>query len=262
MRLRHSFLLPLFASAAVSAAPAARAQVAKELPPAELEYVILHGDPLEPSGTAHLSFRPVDTARGRQLEIRAHVQYTIPPKGDPSSDPLVYEEESTVFCDGEGVVRFDTRATALGEERKNVGLRTGDTYQITTTFEGKKRSYAISAEVRRSNFALFCGGYLEERLDGGEPFEDFPMLYPVGGDHKARQRFREAEFPFEIGPKTSVPTVISRIEKKDKSHDRIWNAVAGPQILLRMEESTNFGPMVYELRTVNGVPAAESGLLR
>jgi hypothetical protein len=93
-------------------------------------------------------------------------------------------------------------------------------------------------------------------------FSDFPLLYPVAGEHKARQKFREAVLPFALGPDRQVDSIITRLKKQDKSMDRIWNAAGGHQILLRMEESTNLGRMIYELSRVNGEHPAASPLLR
>jgi hypothetical protein len=108
---------------------------------------------------------------------------------------------------------------------------------------------------------MFCAGFLAEPLAEGDFFSDFPLLYPVAGDHKARQRFREAILPFDITPARSISTIITRVEKQDKTSDRYWNADDAHEILLRLEETTSFGVMIYQLRTVNGESVADSKLL-
>lgn len=243
--------------AALSAAGAARAQVLKDLAPVELHYVILHGEPFAPVGTADVSFRPVDTPRGRRLEVKSATSYVIP--REPT--PFAYEETASLLCDATGVLKFDTEARAEGDERKNTALRAGRDFQVTTTFQDKKRTYTITSDVRRTNFGMFCAGFLAESLADGDFFSDFPLLYPVGGDHKARQRFREAILPFQATPARTIPTIITRLEKQDKASDRYWNAANAHQILLRMEETTSFGLMIYRLETVNGEPVDASKLL-
>lgn len=235
----------------------ARAQVLKDLSPVELHYVILNGEPAAPVGTADLSFRPVETPRGRRLEVKAAISYVIP--REPA--PFAYSEESTLVCDARGVVKFDTAAHAEGDERKNTALRAGRDFQVTTTFQGKKRTYTITADVSRTNFGMFCAGFLAEPLAEGDFFSDFPLLYPVGGDHKARQRFREAILPFQATAARTIPTIITRLEKQDKTSDRFWNAAHAHEILLRMEETTSFGLMIYRLETVNGESVDASKLL-
>ena len=246
MRLR--FLAICLGASGLSAALPAHAQILKDLSPVELEYVILFGEPAAPVGDATVSFHPVDTPRGRRLEVKAAVRYTIPRQ----PTPFPYEEESTLLCDAAGVLKFDTMARAQGDERRNTGLRTGDDYQVSTTFQGKKRSYTITSHVQRTNFGMFCAGFLAEPLASGDFFSDFPMLYPVGGDHKARQRFREAVLPFEVTGSRSMSTIITRVDKQDKTSDRYWNADDAHEILLRMEETTSFGVMIYQLKSVNG----------
>src|SRR5262245_34686840 len=84
------------------AASGAHAQVMREIPAVELEYALYHGEPATKIGSATLSFRPTDTTRGRRLEIRSHIQYTVPRE----TTPFAYEEEATLLCDAAGVARF------------------------------------------------------------------------------------------------------------------------------------------------------------
>lgn len=251
-------LLPvLLAVPLLAAAGPASGQVLRDLPGVDLHYAILLGEAATPVGTADLSFQPVDTPRGRRLEVKARIAYTIP--REPA--PFAYEEESTLLCDATGLLKFDTEARAEGDERRNTALRAGKDFQVTTTFQGKRRTYSITSDVRRTNFGMFCAGFLEEPLAGGDFFSDFPLLYPVGGDHKARQRFREAILPFQAAPHRAVSTIITRLEKQDKSSDRYWNADDAHEILLRMEETTSFGLMIYVLETVNGESVDTTKLL-
>ncbi len=243
--------------AALCLAGDARAQVLKDLAPVDLHYVILHGEPAAPVGTADMAFRAVDTPRGRRLEVQTAISYVIP--REPA--PFAYEEEATLVCDAEGVLKFDTEARAEGDERTNTALRAGRDFQVTTTFQGKKRTYTITSDVRRTNLGMFCAGFLAEPLAEGDFFSDFPLLYPVGGDHKARQRFREAVLPYQATAARTIPTIVTRLEKPDKTSDRYWNAAHAHEILLRLEETTSFGLMVYRLETVNGEPVDASKLL-
>ena len=239
------------------AASGARAQVLRDLPAVELEYALYHGEPATKIGSATISFRPTDTPRGRRLEIHSRIQYTVP----RNTTPFAYEEEATLLCDAAGVARFDTIARALGDERMNTGTRIDEDYTVTTTFKGKKHTKTITAGVQRTNVGLFASGFLAHPLTDGEMIEDFALLYPVAADHMARQRFREGVMPFSIGKK-QVPCVVTRLDRQNKTSDRLWNTTTGVGMLLRMEESTNFGQIVYELVGVNGVPPEKSELVK
>ncbi len=245
------------AAALTLLATAAPAQVLRDLPDVELEYALYHGEPAKPVGFATAAFKTIDTPRGKRLEVRVRTEYTL-----PRTPPYDYEEEATLLCDAKGVARFETLARALGDERVNTGVRVGEDYQVTTTFRGKKSSTMITAGVQRTNFALFCAAYLQDQLDGPEMFQDFPLLFPVAGTHMARQLFREGVLPFQIAKDREIPASVCRIEAQDKTSDRIFNAAAGHRILVRMEEVSNLGKIVYELVRVNGVPAGESELVR
>jgi len=247
-------LIPLLGSVP---APA-RGQVLRELAPIDLEYAIYWGDPKQEVGEAVVSFHPVDTKRGRRLEIHATISYAL-----PRETLFTYEEESTLLCDEEGLESFNTSARALGKERINVGLRSGDEFHVTTTFAGKKRDNRITADVRRTNFGFFAGAFLDEPLDKGDVLRDYPLLFPVGADHQGRQKYREAILPFTFaGGRKKVHAIRSRVKRPNEKSDYLWNTVEGHQILLRMEESSNLGEMTYELRSVNGVAPAESELIR
>ncbi|GJM44921.1 MAG: hypothetical protein DHS20C21_17630 [Gemmatimonadota bacterium] len=233
--------------------PEAQGQVMRELDPIALEYRILWGEPLAPVGSASVAFSPVDTKRGRRLEVESTIQYTL-----PRDTPFHYEEESKLVCDEEGVASFETTARALGKERINVAIRMGDDYHVTTTFQDKKKTKTITSGVQRTNFGLFAGGFMDEALNQGDLLRDYPLLFPVGGDHQPRQKYREAVLPFVVSADKRVRSIVTRIKRPNDDSDRLWNTVEGHQILLRMEEQTTQGLMVYELLSVNGVSAGES----
>ena len=134
-------------------------------------------------------------------------------------------------------------------------------YQVTTTFKGKKHTKTITAGVQRTNLGLFASGFLAQPLSDGEMMGDFPLLFPVAAEHMPRQRFREGVLPFTLGKK-QVPAVVTRLDKQNKSSDRLWNTTTGHGMLLRMEEQSNFGQIVYELVGVNGVSPDKSELVR
>jgi hypothetical protein len=258
---RPNALRPLAVPAALLAglavAPEAGAQVLRELPAVELVYAIRPADGEEPVGSAELSFRPTDTSRGRRLRVEAHIQYVLT---EGRETPFEYSEQATLTCDGEGVTKFETVARALGKERQNTGVRIGDDFMVTTRFEDEQTQKTITAGVRRTNFGLFCAGYLAEPLGEQPVLTDFPLLFPVAGDHGGRQKFQLAIEPVRIGER-SVSCIHSRINRPNRTRDHLWNSSNALQILVRMEESTNQGKLVYELTQVNGVPAAESGML-
>lgn len=235
----------------------ASGQVLRELEPIDLEYAILWGNPeREVVGAATVSFHPIDGKRGRRLEVKGTIAYIL-----PRQTPFEYAEEFALICDETGVIRFDTAARALDQERVNIAIRMGEDFHLTTEFAGKKSTKTITAGVQRTNFGLFAGAFLAERLDEGPLMSDFPLLYPVGGDHQPRQKIRDAVIPFSIAG-TQVASIQSTLRRKNGKSDRIWNAVKGHQILLRMEERSTLGLMVYELTSVNGVHPSESDLIQ
>lgn len=256
--MRRSIALLLVAGLVPFFPEPATAQILKDLPALELEYAIFWGDPDRAVvGSATVTFRPVDSKRGRRLEVNAHTEYKL-----PRATPFEYAETVTLVCDGTGVTRFETTAKALGKERVNVAIRQGEDFHVTTEFAGKKHSKTITAGVRRTNFGLFAGGFLAEPLDTGGLMQDFPILYPVGGDHKPRQKVRDAILPFGLPGGKKIRSIQSTIRKPDKSADRIWNTTGDYQILLRMEEKSSLGVLVYELTSVNGQSPDESELIQ
>ncbi|MCA9751687.1 MAG: hypothetical protein KC591_05810 [Gemmatimonadetes bacterium] len=238
---------------------AASAQVMRELGPVALEYSIFFQDQSKaPVGGAEISFEPIETKRGRRLQVKSHIEYTLT---EHREEPFHYGEEATLVCDEKGVTSFETTAQAIGKERVNSALRSGDEFHVTTTFEGERHTRSIPAGVSTTNFGLFCGGYLDVPLNEGPMFEDYPILYPVGGEHQARQRYREAILPIGLAADHTVPALVTRLRRKNDANDRLWNSANELEILLRMEESSNLGTFIYILNTVNGIPVTESELI-
>ena len=248
----------ILATAVLAALPGlAAAQVLRELEPIHLEYDIYWGQPAAKVGGASVSFVPTDTKRGRRLEVHAGTQYKL-----PMTPEFDYEEECTMTCDSTGVARFQTTARALGQERLNIALRAGADFQVTTTFGGKTVNKTITAGVRQTNFGLFAGGFLPDRLDGDGMLIDYPLLFPVGGDHLARQKYREAVLPFVLADGSKVPAIATRLKHRDETSDRLWNAEKGHQILLKMDQQSPQGLLIYLLTSVNGVEPSKSELIQ
>lgn len=235
----------------------AAAQVLRELEPIHLEYDIYWGEPVAKVGECSVSFVPTDTKRGRRLEVHAHSRYVL-----PMTPEFDYEEECAMTCDSTGVARFQTTARALGQERVNIALRSGADFQVTTTFGDKTTNKTITSGVRQSNFGLFAGAFLPDRLDGDGMLIDYPLLFPVAGDHLARQKYREAVLPFVLADGTKVPAITTRLKHRDETSDRLWNADKGHQILLKMEQQSPQGILIYRLTSVNGVDPTNSELLQ
>lgn len=249
-------LVALLVAAAASAVPAA-AQVLKDLPAVHLEYAIQDEASGLPVGTMTIGFETIETKRGPRLQITSTTAYTLT---ENREKPFEYSEEAELVCNEEGISRFTTSGQALGKERKNTALRVGEHYHVTTEFEGEKTSKTITAGVRRSNLGLFCAGYLEQPLTGSGVFSDFPLLFPVLGDHKPRQRVQEGVMEREVLGR-SVPAILTRLNKPTRSRFRMWHSANDLEILLRLEEETPQTTLIYDLIKVNGEPANQSELL-
>ena len=237
--------------------PSAAAQVLKDLPPLKLEYVIMDEASGLPVGTRTVDFQVIETKRGNRLQVTSEAEYTLTKN---RQKPFEYSESAELICNEEGITRFSTSARALGKERKNTALRVDRHYHVTTDFEGDKNSKEINADVRRSNFGLFAGGYLAEPLSDGGVFSDFPILYPVLGDHRARQRFQEGIMERDVMGRP-VRAILNRLRKPDRTRFRMWHAANELEILLRLEDETPQTTLIYELIKVNDVPANQSELL-
>lgn len=254
-RLRTTVGLATLCFAALT--PPAAAQVLKDLPPLSLEYAILDQASGLPVGTRTVAFQTIETKRGDRLQITSQSRYTIT---ENRQTPFEYAEDVELICNEEGITRFTTSARAIGKERKNVALRTGRHYQVTTEFDGEKSSKQINADVRRSNFGLFAAGYLAEPLSGAGVFADFPLLFPVLGDHQPRQRIQEGVVERDVMGRT-VRAIVNRLNKPNRTRFRMWHSANELEILLRLEDETPQTTLIYELIKVNDVPANESELL-
>ena len=259
-RSRFSRLRTIVGLAALSLAglvPVAGAQVLKDLPPLKLEYVIVDEASGLPVGSQLVDFQTIETKRGARLQITSESQYTLTKN---RQTPFEYAEEAELVCNEEGITRFTTSARAIGKERKNTALRAGRHYHLTTEFEGDKTSKQITADVRRSNFGLFAAGYLDEPLANAGVFSDFPILFPVLGDHRPRQRFQEGTMLRDVLGR-EVFAILTRLRKPDRTRFRMWHTANELEILLRLEDETPQTTLIYELIKVNDVPANESELL-
>jgi hypothetical protein len=155
---------------------AAQAQVLKDLPPVQLEYRVYVNHEAEPAGTATVSFEGVDTARGRRLEVHGLIRYTV---GTDAPAPVEYLQEASLTCDKEGVEKFDARTRYGAEERRYVGVRIGADYHLTAYHGEEVSQLTGTAGVQRTNWGLFCGGFLAEPLSEGEMMQDYPLLFPA-----------------------------------------------------------------------------------
>jgi hypothetical protein len=235
----------------------AEGQILRDLEDVSLGYEIYLDEDPEPIGTFDISFVRGESSRGPHLEVRARSDYTV-----PLTNPFRHQEDVELYCNEEGIYRFVATRRSGDVERKVSALRKDFDYHVTSELQGKTTQTMITAGVRRSNLGLFCGGFLETPLDQDEMFVDFPLLYPVYANHEARQKYREMTIPMDVGADEPVPIIVSRVQRKDKKSDAMWNTASPHQILIRYEEPTSYGKMVYQLVTVNGEPFAESELIR
>lgn len=239
----------LTAAAAVAAfagTTEAPAQVLRELAPIEMEYEVRIQGAAEPAGTASASFRPVDTRRGRRLEVRTRMDFTL------GEDPSVeYHETAVLTCDARGVEKFETVRRFGALEETYLGIRTATDYAITATVGGEVSQKTETGEVQRSNLGLFCGGFLETTLDGGELIVDYPLLFPTQGRHFPRQKVR-VETLSVAGPDGPLDVIHSRLRKLGGKRDDLWHRDDEHQALLRMVETADFGTLVISIVTLNG----------
>jgi hypothetical protein len=242
-------LPPLAAAALLAALPGqgAEAQVLKDLPPIRLEYRVYLNDATDPAGDASISFEPVDTARGRRLEVRGRVQYMV---GD--EEPVEYRQEASLTCDAAGVEKFEAFTRYAGEERRYVGTRIGIDYHITVHHSGGTLQKTETAGVQRTNWGLFCGGFLSEPLTEGEMLQDYPMLFPSSGRHFPRQKFRTARVALQLPSNQTISVVETQLARLDSDRDRLWNRDDPHEALIRLEEHGPLGLVTYELAAVNG----------
>jgi hypothetical protein len=192
--------------------------------------------------------------------VTEEAEYTL-----PLTTPWRWHELVEVVCDERGVETFEATTTAGELVKKHLGLRQADRYTVTTTVEGGDTTQGeFPDDVRRSNLGMFCGAYLVEPLDRDELLREFPMLWPAHGMRYPRQKFRESTMWFRISDDRQVRTIISTLRKDNKIPivDRYYHVANDLMILVRMESDTEVGLLTWELTAVNGVPLAESELIR
>ena len=85
---------------------------------------------------------------------------------------------------------------------------------------------------------------------------------PVGGDHQARQKYREGQFVIPVSEGRKASVIISTLRRPDKRRDRYYHLDSDHMPLIRLEEETNYGLMTYELTTINGELAGASELFQ
>ena len=102
----------------------------------------------------------------------------------------------------------------------------------------------------------------EEDLAEASIISDFPLLFPVGGDHQPRQKFREGRFLIPISEEKKVAVYLSSLRRLDEKTDRYFHLDNEYMPLIRLEESTNYGVMTYELVSINGEPVTSAEMLR
>jgi hypothetical protein len=233
---------------------AGAAQVYRDLEPVDLVYLIyLNGEEV---GTARISFHPTVEDRGPRLDVEAIREYVL-----PLTTPFEYSETVNLVCNEDGVRSF-TAEVSSGETRtKHVGLLSGEDFHVTSTYQDRQEQKTITSGVRRTNFGLYCGGFLEESLTAGGLIQDWPWLVPSQGDHQPRQKVREAMLTRDFDGRP-VPIVMSTLRRLDKMSDRMVNTAEGHQILLELEETIPYGKLTQVLESVNGKPPAESELIR
>jgi hypothetical protein len=227
--------------------PPATAQVLRDLPPIRLEYRIYLNEAAEPCGTASVSYDFVDGARGRRLEVHALSRYTV---GDEQPVELLHEARLT--CDAEGVEKFDGRTRYGEEERRYVGVRMGIDYHVTVHQGEKVSQRTETAGVQRTNWGMFCGGFLAEQLSDGELIQDYPMLFPSSGRHFPRQKVRSGRVPVRAPSGESFSVIESSLARLDSDKDQLWHRDDAHEVLLRMKEHGPLGVVTYELASVDG----------
>jgi hypothetical protein len=245
----------------VAAAPAS-AQVPRNLPDLRLQYAIYFDDQPVPVGNCEVTFGNVDTKRGARLRVGGITDYTLPLK-----TPWRYRDSVEIYCDARGVEKFEAETTSGDITKKHAGIRRAKTYHVTSTMAGAEPTeLEFPDDVRTSNLAMFCGAYLEERLDEDELLREFPLLWPAQGMRYPRQKFRESIMPFQVAADRKVSAIISTLRKTNKPPpvvDRYYHVADDRMILLRMVvEEPDVGVITYELTTVDGVPLADSELVR
>jgi hypothetical protein len=252
MRTVTKLVYPKFIAAAAICLGAtlgtARAQVLVNREPVALEYEIHFREEPQPVGTCSISFEPIETPDGRRLQVKADIAYDLELR-----TPIQYREKAELFCAGDGLESFDVEIETNGAVRTVHGVREDNEFAVEIVGGGRTIERNVTAGVRRTNYGLFCGAFLEEPLDQDPIFRDYPLFFPAAGDHEGRQKIREGVMPFILVRGEAVRAIFTTLRKPDETSNRYWNAAEPPQMLLRKEETTGYGKLIYVLSTYNGV---------
>jgi hypothetical protein len=227
----------------------APAQVLLDRSPVLLEYAIFLDQGADPIGTAVVSFEPKTTPQGKRLEVRAVEKYTL-----PASSPIQIEDDVLLICDGKGVESFDAKVKVGDTARRHEAVRKGVDYVVKSTMGTKTTEKTITAGVQVTMQGLYCGGFFPKNLRAGALFENFPLLLPSMADHRAGQLVREGAFPVAIRNSDGIPAFVLWLKRLDKNTDKFWLSDDRDQILLRKEQVTDRGTLVYEIVKKNGEP--------
>jgi hypothetical protein len=111
-----------------------------------------------------------------------------------------------------------------------------------------------TAGVQRTNWGLFCGGFLAERIGEGEILQDYPMLFPSSGRHYPRQKFRIGRVPVRSPSGEGFSVIESTLARLDADKDELWHRDHPHEVLLRMKEHGPLGLVTYDLAAVDGAP--------
>jgi len=248
MKQTTTFVLVLLILPLVTAF-GARAQVFLERSPVHLEYAIFLDQGPDPIGSAVVSFEPKTTPQGKRLEVRVLEKYTL-----PASSPMHVEDSVVLICDGKGVESFDATVKVGDNQRRHEAVRKGVDYVVKSTLGTKTTEKTITAGVQCTMQGLYCGGFFPKNLRAGALFENFPLLLPSMADHRAGQLVREGAFPIGIRNSEGIPAFVLWLKRLDKNTDKFWLSDDRDQILLRKEQVTDRGTLVYEIVKKNGEP--------
>ncbi len=227
---------------------AACAQVLVDREPVALEYEIYFREEPQPVGSCSISFEPIETPDGRRLQVKADIAYDLELR-----TPIHYREKAELFCTGGGLESFDIEIESNDAVRTVHGVRKDHEFAVEIVGGGRTLERNVTAGVRRTNYGLFCGAFLEEPLDQDPMFRDYPLFFPAAGDHEGRQKIREAVMPFIRVRGETVRAVFTKLRKPDETANQYWHSAEPPQMLLRKEETTGYGMLTYVLSTYNGV---------
>jgi hypothetical protein len=226
----------------------APAQVLVNREPAHLEYEIYFREEPAPVGTCLISFEPIETPVGRRLRVKAETVYDL-----DLPSPVHYREKAELLCAGDGLVSYEIEIESGGAVREVQGVREDNEFAVKIVSGERTIERHVTAGVRRTNYGLFSGSFLEEPLDQDRILRDYPLFFPAAGDHEGRQKIREGIMPYILVRGKPVRAILTTLRKPDETSNRYWHSAEPPQMLLRKEETTGYGILTYVLSTYNGV---------